>query len=82
MAAGLLCACNQTVVLNSGDDYVFDQWTLNQEGTETYYDVEVPSTVAGALCAEGVLPEDILDGLNYFDVDKTGDVAVYENQLG
>jgi exo-1,4-beta-D-glucosaminidase len=71
MAAGLLCACNQTVVLNSGDDYVFDQWTLNQEGTETYYDVEVPSTVAGALCAEGVLPEDILDGLNYFDVDKT-----------
>ena len=71
MAAGLLCACGQTVVLNSGDDYTFDQWTLNQEGTETYYDVEVPSTVAGALCAEGVLPEDILDGLNYFDVDKT-----------
>ena len=55
MAAGLLCACTQTVVLNNGDEYSLDRWTLNQEGTETYYDVEVPSTVAGVLCDQGVL---------------------------
>ena len=71
MAAVLLCSCTQTVVLGPGSDYVLDKWTLNQEGTEEYYDVDVPSTVAGALCEEGVLPSDILDGLNYFDVDKT-----------
>lgn len=71
MAAVLLCSCTQTVVLGPGAEYVLDKWTLNQEGTEEYYDVEVPSTVAGALCEEGVLPADILDGLNYFDVDKS-----------
>ena len=71
MAAGLLCACTQTIVLNSGDEHMLDRWTLNQEGTETYYDVQVPSTVAGALCDQGVFGEDLLDGLNYFDVDKS-----------
>ena len=71
MAAGLLCACTQTVVLNNGDEYSLDRWTLNQEGTETYYDVEVPSTVAGVLCDQGVLGEDLLNSLNYFDVDKS-----------
>ena len=71
MAAGLLCACTQTVVLNNGDEYSLDRWTLNQEGTKTYYDVEVPSTVAGVLCDQGVLGEDLLNSLNYFDVDKS-----------
>ena len=71
MAAGLLCACSQTVVLDNGGEYLLDRWTLNQEGTSMSYDVEVPSTVAGALCDQGVLGEDILNGLNYFDVDKS-----------
>ena len=71
MAAGLLCACTQTVVLKNGDEYALDRWTLHQEGTETFYEVEVPSTVAGALCEQGVFGEDLLDGLNYFDVDKS-----------
>lgn len=71
MTAGLLCACTQTVVLNSGDEYTLDRWTLSQDGTSMSYDVEVPSTVAGALCEQGVLGEDLMNGLNYFDVDKT-----------
>ena len=58
MTAGLVCACSQPVVLSSGDEYVLDRWTLNQEGTDVCYDVEVPSTVAGALCEEGVLSAD------------------------
>ena len=71
MTAGLLCACAQTVVLDNGGEYLLDRWTLNQEGTSISYDVEVPSTVAGALCDQGVLGEDLLNGLNYFDVDKS-----------
>ena len=49
MTAGLVCACSQPVVLSSGDEYVLDRWTLNQEGADVCYDVDVPSTVAGAL---------------------------------
>ena len=71
MTTGLLCACTQTVVLNSGDEYLLDRWTLSQEGSGILHEVEVPSTVAGALCDQGVLGEDLLNGLNYFDADKS-----------
>lgn len=71
MTACLICACTQPVVLGSGDELLLDRWTLNQEGTSTCYDVEVPSTVAGALCDKGVFGEDILNGLNYFNIDKS-----------
>ena len=50
---------------------IIDHWTLSQEGDKTVYDVEVPSTVAGVLCDAGVFGENLLDGLNYFDVDKS-----------
>ena len=70
-AASLLCACAEPVVLNSGEEHSFDKWTLNQEGSATTYDVEVPSTVAGALCDLGVLGENLLDSDNYYSVDKT-----------
>lgn len=76
ITAGLLCACTHTVVLGSGEEYSLDRWTLNQEGTETFYDVEVPSTVAGVLCDQGVLGEDILNSLNYFDADK----SIFDNK--
>ena len=70
-AASLLCACSQTVTLKSGEEYTFDKWTLNQEGSDKTYDVEVPSTVAGVLCDQGVLGEDLLNSNNYYSVDKT-----------
>ena len=71
ICAALVCACTAPIALNQGDEVILDQWTLNQEGDSKTYDVKVPSTVAGALCDAGVLGEDLLDGLNYFDVDKT-----------
>ena len=71
MAASLLCACAEPIVLNGGGEYTFDKWTLNQEGTEECYEVEVPSTVAGVLCDKGVLGGNLLESLNYFDVDKS-----------
>ena len=70
-AASLLCACSQTVTLKSGEEYTFDKWTLNQEGSDKTYAVEVPSTVAGVLCDQGVLGEDLLNSNNYYSVDKT-----------
>lgn len=71
LSAALVCACTTPIALNQGDEVILDKWTLNQEGDNKTYDVEVPSTVAGALCDAGVFGEELLDGLNYFDVDKT-----------
>ena len=70
-AAAMLCACAQTITLKSGEEHTFDRWTLNQEGSDKTYDVEVPSTVAGVLCDQGVLGEDLLNSNNYYSVDKT-----------
>lgn len=70
-AISLLCACTEPVVLNSGDEYTFDKWTLCQEGAGKAYDVEVPSTVAGALCDLGVLGENILESDKYYSIDKS-----------
>ena len=70
-AAAMLCACAETISLNEGGEYTLDKWTLNQEGSAKTYDVEVPSTVAGALCDAGVFGENLLDGDNYFSVDKS-----------
>ena len=84
LGAALVCACTVPVTLNPGDGIILDKWTLNQEGESRIYDVEVPSTVAGALCDAGVLGEDLLDGLNYFDVDKTifDKTWVYKTSFG
>ena len=84
LGAALVCACTAPIALNQGDEVVLDKWTLNQEGDSKTYDVEVPSTVAGALCDAGVLGEDLLDGLNYFDVDKTifDKTWVYKTSFG
>lgn len=70
-SAMILCGCAETISLNKGDEFIFDKWTLCQENTDKIYDVQVPSTVAGALYEAGVLPENILDGDNYFDIDKS-----------
>ena len=71
LAAALLCACTEAVHLDSGDELILDAWTLSREGSREVYDVEVPSTVAGVLADYGVFGENVLDGLNYFDVDKS-----------
>ena len=71
LAAALLCACTENVHLVSGDELILDAWTLSQEGSKVVYDVEVPSTVAGVLADQGVFGENLLEGLNYFDVDKS-----------
>ena len=70
-SAMILCSCAETISLNKGDEIILDKWTLCQENTDKIYEVQVPSTVAGALYEAGVLPENILDGDNYFDIDKS-----------
>ena len=71
LCAALIGACTTPVALSQGEEVIIDHWTLSQEGDKTVYDVEVPSTVAGVLCDAGVFGENLLDGLNYFDVDKS-----------
>ena len=73
MASLLLCCCRQeeSLVLHPGDEYIIDKWTLSQEGSETSYDVEVPSTVAGVLADKGVLGEGLMEGDAYYGVDKS-----------
>lgn len=73
MASLLLCCCRQeeSLVLHPGDEYIIDKWTLSQEGSETSYDVEVPSTVAGVLADKGVLSEGLMEGDAYYDADKS-----------
>lgn len=67
----VLCSCAETISLNKGDEIILDKWTLRQEDSGKIYDVQVPSTVAGALYEAGVLPENILEWENYFDIDKS-----------
>ena len=69
--AAVLCGCVQTVVLSSGDEYILDRWSLNQEGSDVSYDVEVPSTVAGVLVDKGVFGEGLLEGDAYYNADKS-----------
>lgn len=73
MAALLLCCCKQeeSLILHPGEEYIITEWTLNQEGSETFYDVEVPSTVAGVLADKGVLGEGLMEGDAYYDADKS-----------
>ena len=71
LSAGLLCACAGIKAPKVGEDLILDKWTLSQEGSEQVYEVDVPSTVAGALSEKGVFGENLLDGDNYFDVDKS-----------
>ena len=47
------------------------KWKLQREGTTQVYDVQVPSTVAGALADAGVFGENLLEEMNYLSVDKT-----------
>jgi len=73
MASLLLCCCRQeeSLVLHPGEEYIITEWTLTQEGSETSYDVEVPSTVAGVLADKGVLGEGLMEGDAYYDADKS-----------
>ena len=70
-AAAMLCACAETISLEESGKYTLDRWTLSQEGSNKTYEVEVPSTVAGVLCDEGVFGENLLDSDNYYSVDKS-----------
>lgn len=83
MAAGLLCACAGPVSLENGGEFVLDSWTLNQEGSLQHYDVEVPSTVAGVLFDQGLLGEDLFEGLNYYQADKSifDEAWIYKTQF-
>ena len=47
------------------------RWTLGQEGTGKTIDVNVPCTVAGALNEAGILGQDVLEGENYKNMDKS-----------
>ena len=71
MAACMLCACSEPVLLKGGDEIVFGEWKLSQEGSDKVYDVKVPSTVAGVLYDNGHFGEELLEGDNYYNADKS-----------
>lgn len=83
MTASMLCACAGPVSLENGGEFVLDSWKLNKEGSLKHYDVEVPSTVAGAVFDQGLLGEDLLEGLNYYQADKSifDEAWIYETQF-
>lgn len=83
MAASMLCACAGPVSLENGGEFVLDSWKLNKEGSLKHYDVEVPSTVAGAVFDQGLLGEDLLEGLNYYQADKSifDEAWIYKTQF-
>ena len=83
LAAALLWACGGAVSLDNGAELELDNWTLSQEGSQKSYEVEVPSTVAGALMDAGYFGGDLLEGMNYYEADKRiFDVAwVYRTQF-
>ena len=60
-----------SVTLYGGSWTLISSWKLTCEGSRKSYNAEVPSTVAGTLYAEGVLPRNLMEGENYFDVDAT-----------
>ena len=70
-AAAMLCACTEQIALNNGESALLGDWTLNQEGCTEIYDAAVPSTVAGVLMDNGVLPADLLESDTYYSVDKS-----------
>lgn len=83
MAASMLCACAGHVSLENGGEFVLDSWKLNKEGSLKHYDVEVPSTVAGAVFDQSLLGEDLLEGLNYYQADKSifDEAWIYKTQF-
>lgn len=83
MAASMLCACAGPVSLENGGEFVLDSWKLNKEGSLKHYDVAVPSTVAGAVFDQGLLGEDLLEGLNYYQADKSifDEAWIYKTQF-
>ncbi len=83
MAASMACACSGAVSLQNGEEMLLDSWSLNREGTEEIYDVKVPSTVAGVLYEKGYFGEDILNGVGYYDVDKSifDDAWIYKTSF-
>ena len=46
-------------------------WTLSREGSNTSIKVTVPCTVAGALNQAGLLGENVYEGENYKNIDKS-----------
>lgn len=83
MAASMLCACAGPVSLENGGEFVLDSWKLNKEGSLKHYDVEVPSTVAGSVFDQGLLGENLLEGLNYYQADKSifDEAWIYKTQF-
>lgn len=48
-----------------------DRWTMQRDGADESYSVNVPCTVAGALNEAGALGQNVLEGLNYGGIDKS-----------
>ena len=71
IAAAVVCGCTDAVCLEKGEEILIEKWTMNQEGSDVMYDVVVPCTVAGALSEQGVFGENLLEGDNYYNVDKS-----------
>lgn len=52
-------------------DQELTKWVMHQEGSKEYYNVKVPTTVAGALNEAGVWGKGILEEDRYFSIDKS-----------
>lgn len=49
-------------------DQELTKWVMHQEGSKEYYNVKVPTTVAGALNEAGVWGKGILEEDRYFSI--------------
>ena len=72
LAAAVSCAQDNA---QPGDRCQQTSWTLACEGAAESYRATVPSTVAGVLSEAGRFGDDLLEGLNYKEADK----SVFDN---
>ncbi|MBR6423846.1 MAG: glycoside hydrolase family 2 [Bacteroidales bacterium] len=82
--AAVLCSCAQNASLSNGSVLVLgDGWRLSHTGGTENVPAVVPSTVAGTLYASGAFGENLLEGQNYKNVDKSifDDEWVYKTRF-
>jgi len=64
-------ACTKVTPVSGERTELSSGWTLSREGASEQYAATVPSTVAGTLYDNGFFGQDLLEGRNYEQVDKS-----------
>ena len=64
-------ACTKVTPVSGERTDLSSGWTLSREGASEQYAATVPSTVAGTLYDNGFFGQDLLEGRNYEQVDKS-----------